>query len=105
MEYRLSLYVQQVWLMRAYNRLVQRLALQGWPIRFAVALASIALVTVVMVLSGLALEPANISLIYLLAVLFTATTAGAGAGLAASVLSFLAYNFFFVQPLYVLTVA
>src|SRR5262249_49153107 len=56
-------------------------------------------------LSGLALEHANISLIYLLAVLLIATTAGVGAGLVASVLSFLAYNFFFVEPLYVLTVA
>jgi len=55
-------------------------------------------------ISGLALEPANISLIYLLAVLFTATTAGLGPGIVASVLSFLAYNFFFVEPLYILTV-
>lgn len=105
MEHALSLYVQHIWIVRAYNRLVQRLALQRWPVRLAVALASIALVTAVMALSGLTLEPANISLIYLLAVLFSATTAGVGAGLAASVLSFLAYNFFFVQPLYVLTVA
>jgi two-component system sensor histidine kinase KdpD len=58
-----------------------------------------------MALSGLGLEPANISLIYLLAVLFTATTAGMGAGVIASILSFLAYNFFFVEPLYVFTVA
>src|SRR5215470_13946808 len=93
------------WLARAYSRLTGAIARLGWPMRYALALASTALVTAVMALSGLGLEPANISLIYLLAVLFTATTAGVGAGVLASVLSFLAYNFFFVEPLYVFTVA
>src|SRR5215211_3762443 len=87
-------------LVRAYNRLTGTVARLGWPMRYALALVSTALVTAVMALSGLALEPANIALIYLLAVLFTATTAGVGAGVLASVLSFLAYNFFFVEPLY-----
>jgi two-component system sensor histidine kinase KdpD len=99
------LFVQRAWLARAYNHLTRMIARQGWPLRYATALLSTALVTAGMALSGLPLEPANISLIYLLAVLFTATTAGMGAGSVASVLSFLAYNFFFVQPLYVLTVA
>src|SRR5262245_41525979 len=105
MESALSLFIQRAWLVHAYNRLTHALARQGWAIRYAMALLSIALVTAVMALSGLALEHANISLIYLLAMLFTATTAGVGAGLVSSVLSFLAYNFFFVEPLYVLTVA
>ncbi len=92
-------------LVRAFSRLTGVIVRLGWPMRYALALFSTALVTAAMALSGLPLEPANISLIYLLAVLFTATTAGVGAGVLASVLSFLAYNFFFVQPLYVFTVA
>jgi two-component system sensor histidine kinase KdpD len=100
-----TLVIRGAWLVRAYNRLTDAIARLGWPMRYGLALFSTALVTAVMALSGLALEPANISLIYLLAVLFTATTAGVGAGVLASVLSFLAYNFFFVQPLYVFTVA
>jgi two-component system, OmpR family, sensor histidine kinase KdpD len=100
-----TLVIPGAWLVRAYNRLTGAIAQRGWPMRYALALLSTALVTAVMALSGLGLEPANISLIYLLAVLFTATTAGMGAGVLASVLSFLAYNFFFVEPLYVFTVA
>jgi two-component system sensor histidine kinase KdpD len=58
-----------------------------------------------MVLARPLLEPANLSLIYLLAVLVAATLGGTIPGVLASVLSFLAYNFFFVQPLYVLHAA
>ena len=105
MDNTLTLIVQRAWLVRTYNHLTQILERQGWPIRCALALLSTALVTGIMALSRRELEPANISLIYLLAVLFTATTAGVGAGVLASVLSFLAYNFFFVEPLYVFTVA
>src|SRR5262245_20788337 len=104
MDSTLTLFLQRAWLVRTYNRLTQILARQGWPIRCALALFSTGLVTTIMALSRRGLEPANISLIYLLAVLFTATTAGVGAGVLASVLSFLAYNFFFVEPLYVFTV-
>src|SRR5437867_8462581 len=89
---------------RAYDQWRRAIARGGLPMRYGVALLSTALVTAVMALSGLPLEPANISLIYLLGVLFTATTAGLGPGIVASVLSFLVYNFFFVEPLYVLTV-
>jgi two-component system sensor histidine kinase KdpD len=100
-----TLVIPGTWLVRAFNRLTGAIARLGWPLRYALALFSTALVTAGMALSGLTLEPANISLIYLLAVLFTATTAGMGAGVLASILSFLAYNFFFVEPLYVFTVA
>jgi two-component system sensor histidine kinase KdpD len=89
----------------AYERWTRAIAGGGLALQYAVALISTALVTLMMEISGLALEPANISLIYLLAVLFSATSAGLGPGIVASVLSFLAYNFFFVEPLYVLTVA
>ena len=90
--------------LRAYARWTHVITRGGMPVQYGVALMSTALVTLIMAISGLPLEPANISLIYLLAVLFTATTAGLGPGIVASVLSFLAYNFFFVEPLYILTV-
>jgi two-component system, OmpR family, sensor histidine kinase KdpD len=47
----------------------------------------------------------NLSMIFLLAVLFAAVRFGIRAAIFASVLSFLAYNFFFVDPLYTFHVA
>ena len=87
------------------ERLSERLDRAGWPARYALAPGITALVTLILARSGLAIEAANLSLIYLVAVLGVASVGGAGPGVAASVLSFLAYNFFFVEPLYVLTVA
>src|SRR5438105_13801187 len=46
------------------------------------------------------LESATIALLYLLGVLALATTAGLGPSILVSLLSFLAFNFFFVPPLY-----
>src|SRR5215469_2060972 len=46
----------------------------------------------------------NISLVYLLVVLWLATSYGRGPAIAASILAFLAYDFFFIPPLHVLTV-
>src|SRR5690242_9147553 len=100
-----ALSLRSTGLSRAFERWQHAIARGGLPIQYMVAVVSTAVVTALMALSRLPLEPANISLIYLLAVLFAATTAGLGPGIMASVLSFLAYNFFFVQPLYILTVA
>ena len=47
----------------------------------------------------------DLSLIFLAAVLVCAVSLGAPAAIAAALLSFLAYNFFFIQPLYTLTIA
>jgi len=47
----------------------------------------------------------NVSMIFLAAVLFCAVWRGARAAIIASALSFLAYNFFFIEPLYTFTVA
>ncbi|MGO8947621.1 MAG: ATP-binding protein [Ktedonobacterales bacterium] len=47
----------------------------------------------------------NISLIYLLVVLWLAAFYGRGPAIAASVLAFLAYDFFFIPPIHVLTVS
>ncbi len=61
------------------------------------------------VVAGLALERItrlpNLSMIFLLAVLLCAMSFGLWSALAASVLSFLAYNFFFIEPRYSFTVA
>src|SRR5207247_8053640 len=42
----------------------------------------------------------NISMVYLLAVLFSAVSFGMRLAIYASILSFLAYDFFFIEPLY-----
>ena len=47
----------------------------------------------------------NLSMIFLMAVLFTAVSFGFWPAIYASVLSFLAYNFFFIEPIYTFTVA
>jgi two-component system sensor histidine kinase KdpD len=47
----------------------------------------------------------NLSMVFLMAVLFSAVSFGIWPAVYASVLSFLAYNFFFIEPLYTFTVA
>jgi two-component system sensor histidine kinase KdpD len=47
----------------------------------------------------------NLSLVFLLAVLLTGVSFGIWPAIYASVLSFLAYNFFFIEPIYTFTVA
>ncbi|HEY0224146.1 MAG TPA: DUF4118 domain-containing protein, partial [Pseudolabrys sp.] len=47
----------------------------------------------------------NLSMIFLMAVLFTAVGYGVWPAIYASVVSFAAYNFFFIQPVYTFTVA
>ena len=71
---------------------------------YVVGLLSVALVTVVI---G-ALEPpwrvANVSMLYLIGVLATAAFAGRGPAIVASVAGFLAFNWFFVEPVHTFTV-
>jgi two-component system sensor histidine kinase KdpD len=47
----------------------------------------------------------NLSMVFLLAVLICAERFGLWSAIAASVLSFLAYNFFFIEPIYTFTIA
>jgi two-component system sensor histidine kinase KdpD len=72
-----------------------------------VAAAPIAVSAAVLV--GLAanyfLKLPNLSMIFLAAVLFCAVTFGTWSAVIAAGLSFLAYNFFFIEPVYTLTVA
>src|SRR5712691_731972 len=47
----------------------------------------------------------NLSMVFLMAVLFAAVSFGIWPAVYASILSFLAYNFFFIEPLYTFQVA
>jgi two-component system, OmpR family, sensor histidine kinase KdpD len=47
----------------------------------------------------------NLSMVFLMAVLFTAVSFGVWPAIYASVLSFAAYNFFFIDPIYTFTIA
>ncbi len=51
------------------------------------------------------LELPNLSMIFLTAVLFCAVTFGIWSAIIAAALSFVVYNFFFIEPVYTLTVA
>jgi two-component system sensor histidine kinase KdpD len=68
--------------------------------RYAAAALVVALITLGILLAGSSIESANIALLYLLGVLLMATTSGPGPGILTSLLSFLAFNFFFVTPRY-----
>lgn len=68
-----------------------------WPAYVAATAATIA-ATAGGWLLGLWLPIANISLIYLVAVLLVASRFGLGASVYASLLAFLSYNFFFTEP-------
>lgn len=69
------------------------------------ALLSVAVATGLGELLSAGVRLPNLSMIYLLAVLFCAVRFGLWSAIGASFLSFLAYNFFFIEPLYELTVA
>lgn len=73
----------------------------------AMAAASAAVAAATLVAVGLErLTPLpNVSLIYLVAVLTCAMRLGLASAIAASLLSSLAYNFFFIEPLYTFTIA
>src|SRR4051812_40782719 len=72
--------------------------------RYSAAVLVAAAITGGMVFVEPPLEVANIPLFYLLGVFVVATSTGLGPGIVASLLSFLAFNFFFVPPLYTLHV-
>src|SRR5215468_1448297 len=78
----------------------------NWPIlrRYLAAALVVVAITLCIVLAGPAIEIANIALLYLLGVLVIATTSGTGPGILTSLLSFVAFNFFFVAPRYTLHV-
>ena len=73
--------------------------------RLIVAAGGIALLTAVLLLFRATLAPANLVMLYVPVVGVIAMVAGRRASALASILAFLAYNFFFVPPLYTFAVA
>jgi two-component system sensor histidine kinase KdpD len=88
-----------------WPRIRLRLDPKGLGVELAAALISVACaVGVGEVLSALLTLP-NLSMIFLTAVLFDAVLLGTRAAVIASFASFVAYNFFFIPPVYTFTVA
>ena len=77
--------------------------LPGWK-GYAAAVLGVVVATGVIALIQQAVHIANISLVYLLIILWLATAFGWGPAFLASVLAFLAYDFFFIPPVFRLTV-
>lgn len=71
---------------------------------YAGALAAVALVSVVLGLVIGRAPIANISMLYLIAVLTTAVAFGIGPAIVASVAAFLVFDWFFIEPLHTFTV-
>ena len=69
------------------------------------AVAAVALAVGAGELLSLALNLPNLSMVFLLAVLGCALSHGLWSAVAASFLAFLAYNFFFIPPIYTFTIA
>jgi two-component system sensor histidine kinase KdpD len=85
-------------------RTVRSLATRPW-VGYAVALALTALVTGIIALVREFADVTNISILYLLAVLITATVFGSRPAIFASLAAFFAFDFFFINPTHHLTVA
>jgi two-component system sensor histidine kinase KdpD len=75
------------------------------PVDFLFTLAAVALTTAVLLLVRSRLSPQVIALLYLLPVMLSATRWGLLPALAASLVSFFAFNFFFLVPTYTLAVS
>ncbi|HEV7127544.1 MAG TPA: ATP-binding protein [Ktedonobacterales bacterium] len=74
-------------------------------IGYLAAVAGTAVASIFIGVAQSVVHAKNLSLIYLLVVLWLATWYGRGPAIAASVLAFLAYDFFFIPPIYKLTIA
>ena len=85
------------------RELIARVA-QAAP-RYLLALAAVAAMTVVIGLVEGAVRIANVSMLYLIVVLAVATRLGSRPAILASILAFLTFDWFFVEPLHTFTVA
>ena len=77
----------------------------GMSLAFVVAAASVSCAVLLGMLLTHYLPLPNLSMIFLAAVLVCAMTLGSLAAILAALISFFAYNFFFIEPLYTFTVA
>lgn len=77
-------------------------AIYGWSAsrRYALSVGGVLLATLVLTRLSADFQVTNIALLYLLVVLLVATLIGMGPAILASVLAFLGFNFFFVEPLH-----
>ncbi|RJF74084.1 sensor histidine kinase [Rhodopseudomonas palustris] len=75
------------------------------PAHFLYAAVAVTGATLVGKAIGQMIPTANLSVVFLMAVLFSAVKSGVWPAIFASVLSFFAYNFFFIAPLYTFTIA
>jgi two-component system sensor histidine kinase KdpD len=73
-------------------------------VRYAIAVAGVGLASLCIAAVRSVAHVANISLLYLLVVLWLAARYGRGPAILASALAFLAYDFFFIPPILTLTV-
>lgn len=90
----------------AVGRLIARVprAVRRVVLAYAAAGVAVFLATWAIGIAGAFVPTRNLSLIYLLVVLWLASVFGRGPAIVASVLAFFAYNFFFITPLHRLTV-
>ncbi len=72
---------------------------------YVLALTLAAIVTAIIAAIDQVVDVANLSMLYLLAVMASAIAFGSGAAILASIAAFLAFNVFFVDPKYRLTVS
>ncbi len=72
---------------------------------YALGLASVVIVTLVIAALPPSWRVANVSMLYLIGVLATAIAAGSVPAIATSLAAFLAYNWFFVEPVHTFSVA
>jgi two-component system sensor histidine kinase KdpD len=77
----------------------------GLAVDLLAAAASVSLAIAFGHMLGLWLTLPNMSMIFLVAVLFCALQLGTRAAVLAAIFSFFGYNFFFIEPLYTLTIA
>ena len=83
---------------------VQPSSKQRWP-NYLFALAGVAAATAIAWFADPVLNEPNIVMIYLLTIALVALRLGRGPAISASIVSTLAYNFFFVPPLFTLNIA
>lgn len=90
--------------MRWWNRMPSMKVSQSWAPFLWSALAVAAAIAVGLAMISVVSLP-NVSMIFLVAVLFAAVRFGIWPAVFSSILSFLGYNFFFIDPVYTFTVA
>ncbi|HWV19865.1 MAG TPA: sensor histidine kinase KdpD [Devosia sp.] len=89
----------------AFRRSRHRLSLPEWAMALGLPIVSVGATTLFGLGINALIALQNLSMLYLVAVLLSAVIAGRFSALLAAVLSFFAYNFYFIEPTGELTVA